>query len=435
MKKAFGYFTFILFLFLCAASFDMVRCDGNLFLNQLFGVDNTYIEGEAAPRVTPDIEKVGFGDNPYATDVSASEPEEEKISELPQFIEPEEISDEELAKMDAERGYEYYFSQLNAEEKEIYRVIYKAFSEIGSGNVLPSSDEDKLEKVIFCVKNDHPEFFYAQELGYVHYTLHDQIQSTTLAVTYSESKVGIDLKKDAIDKEADRILSGISMNASDYEKVKYVFEVIIRETDYDIASEDNQNITSVFLNHKSVCAGYARAVQYLLNKLDVPTTFVEGVTSDGSNHAWNMCLMDGAYYYVDATWGDSSFTSNKLTSKETIELVNYDYLCITTEELQRTHHITSSVGFPECTAKDNNYYVREGLLFTEYDEAKLQAIFDNAYAENKEVVAIKCDNLNLYDMMETDLIRKEMIFKYLKKDMGTLSYMTDEEQRTLCFWL
>ncbi len=65
----------------------------------------------------------------------------------------------------------------------------------------------------------------------------------------------------------------------------------------------------------------------------------------------------------------------------------------------------------------------------------MQAIFDNAYAENKEVVAIKCDNLNLYDMMETDLIRKEMIFKYLKKDMGTLSYMTDEEQRTLCFWL
>lgn len=434
MKKFLGYFALISIILGTAMSVDMVAFNGEVFLNKLFGVhvsDSSYTE-----YVRPEIETIGFDDNPYEKELKNETVElSEKDSGVPEYIEPEVEEDEELAKLDGQRGYEYYFSQLDEDEKKIYRVIYKAFSEIGSGNVMPTSNEEKIEKVIFCVKNDHPEFYYAKELGYVHYTLHDQIQSTTLAVTYSDSKAGIELQKKSIDAEADRMLSGLNPNASDYEKVKYVFDTIIKETDYELNSENNQDISSVFLNHKSVCAGYARSMQYLLNRIGIPTTFVEGVTNDGSNHAWNMCLVDGQYYFVDATWGDSSYTSSKLTSKEKIEHINYDYLLVTTEELGRTHTNTSSVGFPVCDAVDNNYYVKEGLFFNDYDEAKLQAIFDDAYATGKDSVTVKCDSLALYDIFEDELIRNEGIFKYLQGRVESLSYMTDEDQRTLCFWL
>ena len=70
-----------------------------------------------------------------------------------------------------------------------------------------------------------------------------------------------------IDAAASRILSGISPDAGDYEKVKYVYDTLIRETDYELGAPDNQNIYSVFVNHVSVCQGYAKATQYLLNRL------------------------------------------------------------------------------------------------------------------------------------------------------------------------
>lgn len=52
--------------------------------------------------------------------------------------------------------------------------------------------------------------------------------------------------------EVSECLSGISENASDYEKILYDYEYIVNQVDYDDAAEDNQNICSVFIG-KSQC--------------------------------------------------------------------------------------------------------------------------------------------------------------------------------------
>ena len=63
------------------------------------------------------------------------------------------------------------------------------------------------------------------------------------------------------------MLADAPKEGSDYEKALYVFEKLIDEVDYVEDSADNQNIISAFLNHETICQGYAYATQYLLEKL------------------------------------------------------------------------------------------------------------------------------------------------------------------------
>lgn len=71
------------------------------------------------------------------------------------------------------------------------------------------------------------------------------------------------------------------------------------------------------------------------------------------------------------------------SGKEELPEINYDYLCVTTQELLRTHRIESVVAMPECTATQANYYVREGVYFTSYDAEQMQSIFDRAWASRR----------------------------------------------------
>ena len=113
-------------------------------------------------------------------------------------------------------------------------------------------------------------------------------------------------------------LRGIEEAASEYDKVKAVYEAVIFSTNYDLSAADNQNIASVFLGGASVCQGYAKATQYLLNHLGVMCTLVQGTVDTGEAHAWNLVQVDGDYYYVDTTWGDASYRMENGSEQESL---------------------------------------------------------------------------------------------------------------------
>ena len=64
--------------------------------------------------------------------------------------------------------------------------------------------------------------------------------------------------------------------ADDYTKVMSVYTYVIDNTEY-VISDDDQSIAGAFWKKQAVCAGYAGAVQYLLERLDIPSRFVNGL--------------------------------------------------------------------------------------------------------------------------------------------------------------
>ena len=197
----------------------------------------------------------------------------------------------------------------------------------------------------------------------------------------------------------------------------------------------------MFIDHRSVCNGYSKAAQYLLNKLGIKCTLVTGTVntkkSSGVRHAWNLVLCNDAYYYLDVTWGDSSYQIGNGENADTTKLpeVNYDYLNVTTDEISKNHVISDEIYMPVCNSMTDNYYVREDEYFTSAELVLVGELFDRRYQDGSSNVVIKCATADIYDQLFEQLITQRKVFDYLQGDTSSVSYTTFADTNTIIFWL
>lgn len=297
--------------------------------------------------------------------------------------------------------------------------------------------EGDIDRIFQCVLNDHPELFYVDAYSYLKYSRGGMLTAVEFSGAYNIDYETALERRQEIEAAAEEMLSGISPEASEYEKVKYVYETVITATEYDLEAADNQNIYSVFVNHRSVCQGYAKATQYLLNRLGMECALVLGTVSTGEGHAWNLVKVDGSYYYVDTTWGDASYQMEETDaeSRYVMPEISYDYLNVTTSELLRTHTIGGEVPMPECVAAEANYYVREGAIFTSYDKTQMRELFDRAASEGKTDVTVKCADEACYREILSALVDEQEIFGYLSGAGERIAYAQNDKQLSLTFWV
>ncbi len=330
----------------------------------------------------------------------------------------------------------FYFEQLGSEERVLYVEFYQILVMQAEEILLSTTDTEILPRVYQCVINDHPEFFYLNGYTYTQYTRNDEVQYITFSGRYLYDEQEVARRQDAIDAAVEAKIDGLT-GSDDYETVKLVYEDLILSTDYSMDSPDNQNICSVFLDKKSVCNGYAKAAQYLLNYLGIPCIIVNG-TAGGSSHAWNIVEIGGAYYHMDVTWGDPSYYTSSADEKEGAPDIDYSYLCVTTAEISRNHRMDAEFAFPECTALSDNYFVREGLYLTAYDEGKIREIFDAARAQGSHNVVIKAAGEQVYQEIYRKLIDEQKIFDYFGTYQASgeykIAYSGNEEMGTISFW-
>lgn len=258
--------------------------------------------------------------------------------------------------------YYPYYGMLSNLEKNVYRQVYANANDLKS-IFAPIEDVNatQMRNIFAAVCHDHPELFWLETAYGSVYDKYGICRRIELKFNSAANNLTDALAR--FEQEASKIILEANKLSTDYEKEKYVHDVLLEKATYNASANMNQSAYSALVNGHTVCAGYARAFQYLMIRLGIPTYYCAG--SSGENHAWNIVKLGNDYYNVDVTWDDASEGK-------------YDYFNKTDADYSTTHiRKDLSVNLPACNgtayrvAADENGNVQTDIHLRSFSDTGL----------------------------------------------------------------
>ena len=308
----------------------------------------------------------------------------------------------------------FYYSLLTEEEKIVYRELLQGVQNMEEKILIHAGENDQPEKVYEYLLYDRPELFFCS--GSLSMTMYDDY--TEFIPAYRCTPSEREQMQKEIDEAVAECISGINPDAGEYERIKYVYEYLVNTVDYVDNAPHNQNMYSALVGKRSVCAGYSRAAQYLLEKMGIECIYVLGTAQGQGAHGWNIVNCDGKYYQMDVTFGDSLFLSDQNGEVISSNSVVYDYLCCTDEVLFKDHVQDEDVPYPVCDSDDLDYYKMNGLCYDSYDPQILLGDMYEAINAGEEMFVCKFTDETVYHEAIGDLI--ENIFPQAAQNLASV---------------
>ena len=266
----------------------------------------------------------------------------------------------------------YYYEQLDEPAKKIYVTIENNIENLKNGveniplpaslNEVAKSNASGKELIAMYFQNawdafisDKSEYFYLDSSKVCLVTkiiTKGQNVNYEFAIGKGDNKTyfvdEFETKEDVESaiKEVENVKNEILKNAtgSNYDKILYVHNWIVENTEYDKSRYENTaNLYSCIVDNKAICEGYARTFKYLLDELNIPCILIIGSATDENGktekHAWNYVYLQNNWYAVDTTWDDPVILgSGKLPEK-----MKYKYFLKGEESIAKDHHIIGQV--------------------------------------------------------------------------------------------
>lgn len=372
---------------------------------------------EELEKILPKELQLGQAEDPERVE---AEPNQQK-AEVPQ------AEQKEIKPLQRISVGKYAYEQLSEEEKKVYDEMLSAILGQEEKISLSTTSTDVMNRSYTALCGDYGGLFWVNGYIFTRYTKGGELVNLEFSPKYTMTREERRQTQKEIDRVVEEWFAGISVNDTDYQKAKYVYELLALNTEYVEDAKDSQNIISVFLGRKTVCQGYACAVQYLLEQLGVQSTIVSGKAL-GEPHAWNLICLDGEYYYMDATWGNNGYRN-----KEGVEtsFIDYNYMAMTTAEMQMGHELDMEISLPECTAVLNNYYIKEGNYIEEWLPEQMGAMLAQAWEEQR-VLTLRFSDDSLKDQAFQYFIKDGHIADYCN-GISRINYLEDSMWKEISF--
>lgn len=130
-----------------------------------------------------------------------------------------------------------------------------------------------------------------------------------------------------------------SLNGIDYNKIMHAHDWIINNLDYEqnITNNNVYNLYGALIEKSAVCEGYAEALKYILDEVDIPCVLVSGTATNSEGkterHEWNYVQLYGKWYAIDSTWDDPVVKGTGYVS----DSIKHRYFLVGSNEMNKNH--------------------------------------------------------------------------------------------------
>lgn len=251
--------------------------------------------------------------------------------------EQQEIQENEVDVSDSKR---FYYNQLDDVSKKVYDSLFACKDELRTGTHsinfdlefdallhTPNGSEqltDSFQLAINALTFDNPELFFINISKM--YLLTETTKYTdgkeefrvsvgsNNNVSYLNNQFynleSVNIAVENVETIRANIIAQAKSKGNVKEQIKFVHNYLVDNVTYDqsLTGDNIYNVYGALGNGVSVCEGYARALKYILDEMNIPCIIVCGtaVNPNGEieNHAWNYVRVENRWYAVDATWDD-----------------------------------------------------------------------------------------------------------------------------------
>lgn len=255
----------------------------------------------------------------------------------------------------------YYYNQLTEVEKLVYATLYAKYKPYYEYDVIPmgicqisSSVEVKPENVYnawFAMVREHVELFWIRNFKVsTSWRGEDGKYYIQVKPKASYAKSSYTADAHAYSNNLKKVLSELPADGDDYTKVKNIYEYIAKNYSYRnntkilgaTTTNETRSVGYMLARHEGCCESYAKLTKLLCDKLGV-----ECIIVDGCSHMWNQVKIDGKWYIVDSTWGDSGDKADDW------------FLLIGSDSVKDEHHSVENYDFVRKDENGNEIPVTE----------------------------------------------------------------------------
>ncbi len=280
----------------------------------------------------------------------------------------------------------YCYGTLSEKKRSLYDIIIKGILEhkdkVSIPEELEISKQDYEDVYQMIYNNEHSIYYISTRMRYGRDMSTDRVVSADLYYIYTQDEINSMQKK--IDAAADKIISEITEEMTEYDIVKLFFDRLVEGCVYDINADNCRDIYGCLAVGRGVCGGYAKAFSYLCDKVGIPSLTITG-DFENVPHMWNMVKIEGEWYHIDVT---SGYVDNSA-----VKYIRYDYFCVDDAKIRRAHSIyEQSYDYPTASALKYNYYVYNGLVADSYEKAYEMLVEElvSAASKGENIIQIQC---------------------------------------------
>lgn len=337
---------------------------------------------------------------------------------------------------------EWGYQNLDTNQRKVYDALEAVVVADGNRVELDSSwgyvidNTAPLNEVVRMFVADHPEYYwFTGSISYSYYKAPGSALDRVVAAIVPTYTHNTDQERALFEEEVTKLLAKIPAGANDYEKALYIHDVLVDHIVYDIDWQHEQSAYSAIVNGRAVCAGYARAYQYLLNRVGIDAWTVEGFgwnSQKGSleAHAWNLVWIDGKCVYTDVTWDDQGDPIYAYFNRS-LEVISRDHMTDSDTDPLWVDYFGDDLP-KSCDHDDETYFVMNGI--NKIPEVSIETLATNVKGEDgKYVIHVLLNESFDFDEFSAwfdndrrnNLIDAIGVYRYGSFSIG-YSYMGDE---------